>query len=80
MSTVTPMDVYSSRMEIPFDVAAWCRGRKLCPESVALRRAIEDLQAKEQRINDAQAQADEAHAKYEEALTKVRQRMEREPT
>lgn len=64
MEKLKPMDVYSSDMAIPFEVAAYCRGRKLCPQAVNLRKALaERLVAKYQL-----AQAEWKLAQSEDAV------------
>lgn len=74
-----PMDVYSSRMDIPFDVAAYCRGHKLSVEAVNYARAIAKAHAAELRIACAQKEADHAESEMRNALQAVRAKMKRDP-
>lgn len=77
-TNLTPMDVYAE-MTVPFDVAAWCRGRRLCVETVELRRALNDRR----NAREILAQAERDLAQCEEGVAHrihdVRQRMERDP-
>lgn len=71
------MDVYSE-LSTPFDVAAYCRGRKLCIESARLKKALEHRNEAKERLVAAErdmANCESAVAMYIEA---VRLKMEKE--
>jgi hypothetical protein len=66
-----PMDVYSSSMDIPFEVAAYCRGHKFSVEAVRLSRAIKARSLA--RIEQAAAEVayDLANAEVHDAIKAV---------
>lgn len=72
-----PMDVYSSRRDIPFDVAAYCRGHKLSVEAVNYARAISKVHNAEQSLAAAEANVASAIDSMQAALEAVRAKMER---
>lgn len=72
MSDMKPMDVYSSRMDIPFDVAAFCRGRKLSPQAVELARALSAVSAADLQLSVAQESHDNAMKRFHDAVESVR--------
>lgn len=76
MNDMKPMDVYSSRMDIPFDVAAFCRGRKLSPQAVELARALGAVHAAEAQVSVAQQAHDNAMDRYAKAVNAVKQMMQ----
>lgn len=78
MSMLKPMDIYSSRMDIPFDVAAFCRGRKLSPEAVELSRALNAVHAAEIQVAEAQKLHDAAMARYNAAVVAVQDKMQKD--
>lgn len=75
--SIKAMDVYSSRMDIPFSVAAYCRGHKFSVEAVNYARAIQEFQKAEEDVRRAQEFADSAEAKMLEARKAVEEKMER---
>lgn len=75
-----PMDVYSSAMDIPFDVAAYCRGHKFSMEAVELGRAIRGRHQAKIDIEIACQEEKVATDRYEQALKSLREKMEREPS
>lgn len=77
-SPVGKMDVYSE-MLVPFDVAAFCRGRKLCAEAVALRIRLTQWQEAKAWLTAAERQADRAEQEVKSAIAAARQKMEQEP-
>lgn len=78
-TNLTPMDVYSSRMDIPFDEAAYCRGHKFSPEAVNLARAIRNAEAARLAVISAEQHLDHAEAAIKEALQNLRAKMNRDP-
>ena len=78
MNDLKPMDVYSE-MTIPFDVAAYCRGHKLCVQSVNLARAIERRKQAERALAVAESYLEAAEDAVREALASVREKMEKDP-
>lgn len=78
MSLLKPMDIYSSRMDIPFDVAAFCRGRKLSPEAVELSRALSAVHAAEAQVSVAQEAHDAAMQRYNAAVVAVQVKMQKD--
>lgn len=75
-----PMDCYSSRMDISFEVAAYCRGRKYCPEAVNLRQTIEKCKEMQIRLERAEAESRFWEDHLKQCLVEVRTKMKREPT
>lgn len=73
------LDVYSSRMEIPFDVAAYCRGHKLSVEAVNYARAIRRLNEADAFVLEAEKLAEAEKINTKAALTAIRKKMERDP-
>lgn len=69
------MDVYST-YEVPFDAAAYCRGRKFCPESVALARAIRARDEAREKVLQAEAALDAASAVLTGAVAEVSKKIE----
>lgn len=76
MNSTKPMDVYSTRMDIPFDVAAFCRGRKLSPQAVELSRALGVVATAELQLSVAQESHYAAMQRYHAAIDSVRALME----
>lgn len=68
------MDVYSIMM-VPFQVGAYCRGRRHHPAAVALARAIKKKDEAETEIAAAQKKADEAEAEVVRAVKTVEELM-----
>lgn len=75
VSSLKPMDIYSSRMDIPFDVAAFCRGRKLSPEAVELSRALQSLDAADTQLTAAQILHDNAVERFRAAVRSVQEKI-----
>lgn len=78
MTNLKPMDIYSSRMDIPFDVAAYSRQHKLCVEAVKLYRVLQARQEAEQKVKAAEATLEAAESEVSMAIQAVRTKMERE--
>lgn len=78
MSNLKPMDIFSSRMDIPFDVAAYSRQHKLCVEVVKLYRALQTRQEAEQKVKAAEATLGAAESEVSVTIQAVRAKMERE--
>jgi hypothetical protein len=79
MTNLKPMDVYSSRMDIPFNVAAYCRGHKLSVEAVNYAKAIQAAHAAKLAEEDAQRRLGQAEMAMLQALQAVLDKMERDP-
>lgn len=75
---LTPMDRYSA-MDIPFDIAAYCRGHKFSVQAVELTRAIGRRDGAKMQLENAERALEEAEADVKKALASVRQRMEDDP-
>lgn len=70
-----PMDVYSSRMDIPFDVAAYCRGHKFNPVAVDLARAIRDEESARLALKFAEKRLEETSKRTKEQVDRARNAM-----
>lgn len=79
MSSVTPMDVYSSTFEIDFNTAAYCRGHKYSPEAVKLAQAIRQKKAAEDLVRNAENVLHEKREALSNALQAVQEKMKRDP-
>lgn len=75
MSTLKPMDTYSSFMDIPFDVAAYCRSHKFSVEAVDLARAIASRHKAQLRIDAADRDMTVALEEYDHAVEECRRNM-----
>ena len=75
MEGLKPMDIYSSEMSIPFDVAAYCRGHKFSTEAVNLSRAIKAKRAAWEAVRKAESELEDAESNYSMAVTVVQQKM-----
>ena len=78
VSSMKPMDIYSSRMDIPFDVAAFCRGRKLSPEAVELSRALQSVEVAQTQLTAAQIMHDNAMERFRAAVSAVQAKMQKD--
>lgn len=76
-NTLRPMDVYSEMREVPFDVAAYCRGHRYSVEAVELAKAIRAAQRAEAVVREAEKSLDQASSNLQDALSRVRLKMER---
>lgn len=74
---LSAMDVYSSRMDIPFDVAAYCRGHKFSPEAVHLAQAINRAAHAKTLLGHAEELLDLREREVKEALDGMRAKMEK---
>lgn len=72
---LTPMDIYSD-MSVPFDIAAYCRGHKYCPEAVNLTRAIKARKEAEDAARIADEKMDTSRELQRDAVDAVRKRMD----
>lgn len=77
MSTekLAPMDIYSSRMDIPFDVATFCRGHKFSVDAVNLARAIRDAAAAKEEVLAAEKRLASSESIIESCIINVKQKM-----
>lgn len=75
----TPMDIFSSDLAIPFEVAAYCRGHKLCVQTVGLSRALKAREVLYKQRDEAETILRAAEQQVEEAIGAVYAKMEREP-
>lgn len=73
------MDVYSDHM-VPFDLAAWCRGRKFHPKAASLSKALRDKEAARQAVYAAEAALDLAEQSVKSAVTELAAHVEKEGT
>ena len=79
-STKQSMDIFSAYMDVPFDVAAYCRGHRHCPEAVNLMRAIKKRQDADQRLKSAELCVEIIrNVDFANALIDIREKMERDP-
>lgn len=76
----TPMDIYSSRMDISFDEAAYCRGHKHSPEAVNLARAIRAAESARLAVLNAEGDLGRAEEIVKAAQAALKQKMDRDPT
>lgn len=76
MDKTKAIDVFSWRMDIPFDVAAYCRGHKFSVEAVALNQAIRLVEQKENDVTQAERAAEAALANLKACIENVKQKME----
>lgn len=74
-----PMDIYSSDMSIPFNVAAYCRGHKYSVEAVNLARAIQRRRDAAAALVVAERVFGAADSGYGSALEAILAKMERDP-
>lgn len=77
-NSLSAMDIYSSDMTIPLDIATYCRGCKLAPESVRLRWSIGRFHAAKLQLQVAEQALEVAQQEMSQAIQTVRSRMERE--
>lgn len=75
---LSAMDVYSSRMSLPFDLAAYCRLHKHSVEAVNYARAIRAATIAADGLLASQRLSDEAEKRLEDAMQAVRDKMERD--
>lgn len=78
MSNLTPMDIFSAPPAISFDIAAYCRGHKLCVQTVNLAKAIRARDEATQKVKEAEAVLSTALEALSTAVGAVREKMERE--
>lgn len=71
-----PMDIYSSDMTIPFDIAAYCRGHKFCQEAVDLSKAIRRRTEMREAVAKAERELQNSENIVTVAIGNVRRRME----
>lgn len=69
------MDIYSD-MEIPFDIAAYLRGRKFSAEAVGLTRAIRLRDKWADTVSTAQRGLDDAERNLASAIVDARTAMD----
>lgn len=75
----TPMDIFSSDLAIPFELAAFCRGHKLCIQTVNLARAIKAKEAAWANVKAADSAMAEAQEALDSAMVDVRTKMDKGP-
>lgn len=73
---MTPMDVLSN-WRVPFDVAAWCRGR-LCVQSLNLKRATERLLAAQKLLEMSEDTLRLRQTEFDTALQVTKEKMSRD--
>lgn len=78
MEKLKPMDVYSE-LSVPFELAAYCRGRKLSVEAVNLSRALVRLTSAREAARKAEVLLENAEKDVAVKLDQVRLKMERDP-
>ena len=76
---LTPMDVYTA-YEIDFNMAAYCRGHKYSPEAVELARALRAKKAAEMSVRMAEQEVERCKARLNDAVSKMKMKMERDPS
>lgn len=79
MTTLKPMDVYSSSPDIPFNVAAYCRGHKFAIEAIQLRHAIERRAQARLAVQVAEKMLDTRGDELRAAMVAIQQKMDRDP-
>jgi hypothetical protein len=75
MSELKPMDIYSSDISIPFQVAAYCRGHKFSVEAVNLARAIKTRDSARSLVLNAEKALDGAEARVRACIQQVEQNL-----
>lgn len=70
----TKLDVYSDH-QVPFDVAAFCRGRRFMPTSVALASALRRKEDAQSALVAAQDALDAAEGEVARCVGDMEQRM-----
>lgn len=70
-----PMDIYAD-MEVPFDIAAYCRGHKFCVQAAALTKALHERDNAKAEIDMAEKRLDAARVVLKDRIAAVRVRME----
>lgn len=78
--SLKPFDVYSSLMQVPFDIAAYCRMHRFSLEAVALTKAIQSVHIAEAKLAEAQKTIDDSRWKLESAIMDVRYKMAKDQT
>lgn len=73
------MDVYSDHM-VPFDLAAWCRGRKFNPKAVALAKALNEKETARAGVLAAERRLDASEAAVKAAVAELQGHIEQEGT
>mgnify|MGYP000143149130 CR=1 FL=1 len=73
------MDIYSSSLDIPFNVAAYCRGHRLSIEAVNLSRAIQQRESAKALVAQAERLLEEKESALRAALQDVNAKMQRDP-
>lgn len=71
-----PMDIYSTDMTIPFDIAAYCRGHKFCQEAVDLSKAIRRRAEMREALAKAERDLQNADNIVTIAIANTRRRMD----
>ncbi len=81
MSTASneKMDVYSDHM-VPFDLAAWCRGRRFHPKAAELSKQLRAKEEARQAIYAAEAALDLAENAVKAAVQALAAHVEKEGT
>lgn len=74
MQKLKPMDAYG-QLDVPFDVAAYCRGRKLSIEAVELHRALKVREDAREVLAQAEKRLENAEKLVVTRVNEVRHRM-----
>lgn len=68
------LDVYSDH-QVPFDVSAFCRGRRYMPEAVALANELRKKEAAKNALTDAQDALELREADVKKAVADIEAKM-----
>jgi len=79
MSDLAPMDIFSRYMDVPFSLAAYCRGHRYSVEAVQLAKAIQARAVADTAADAAQIMQDSARERLILAISAVQSKMERDP-
>ena len=74
----TPMDIYSTTLRVPFEIAAYCRMHKFSQQAADLTRAIKEHQQAKEAYDAACDHMEETSARLDQKIAAVRAKMEQE--
>lgn len=73
--SLKPMDDFAD-MQVPFDVATFCRGHKFALETVALLKAVRMKNARTEAMRRAEVELENSETSLKAAVDAARRRME----
>lgn len=69
------LDVYSN-LQVPFDIAVWCRGHKYSPTAVDIARSLKRQEALKQQLADIEDQIEREEEGLQSLVHTAREKME----